>query len=675
MPLEKPTSNSGRPLMPTLSANNKAQKAPLTPRVVGSTTSPLLRRGAPQLDTTPKANGKEELSTPIKAFISANITPRSSSRKAKIDSTTSTPTGTPTGSSTPSQRPSEGSESTLTLNEDGDSESEQSFLETGITTKSRPRSMLSDTNGSVTSYNPATPQAAYDRARSQSKERDSPKFFYASDARAGQQRTGPSRPPFHGKSSSFVYANGIQDESASSPTNTRSPLGADLSSKFFHANGTPDLSHANSSISSASTPPNFVSPRLAAFSPHAQSPRPPSPSKSNPRLHATAARGPPLASPPVIRPKTSPMSINTKTPTQAARPRTAQNSPARAEQEQPGSRRSSHGRSASVGSIDSSPSIRKLSRDSSVSSGIVAAAQTASPSLILEEDEAPSPTTSHVLAVQSNPAPRDPPTAPRAPGSVPQSPTKAFAVQGGLQAMQELAAAARRERKVQDLEISNSSLLAINRALERKMRDQSAELRRFRRLSRSGRLSLASSAIGGSIGNLAILTETSDHSTSESEDETEDDSLSYSSDEPDDDNASSLSPSALAESDARHRFKDEKRLKLDLAKHKQQLIDSQKMNQSIKRCLGWTEELIKDGRRALEYTVRVSDVELGGRVLSPDEVEGVDEEELYGLAGVSSRLEVLERGNVEAEEKESGVKSEEAGEAGQEGEKQEEGGE
>ena len=241
--------------------------------------------------------------------------------------------------------------------------------------------------------------------------------------------------------------------------------------------------------------------------------------------------------------------------------------------------------------------------------------------------------------------------------------------------MQELAAAARRERKVQDLEISNSSLLAINRALERKMRDQSAELRRFRRLSRSGRLSLASSAIGGSIGNLAILSETSDHSTSESEDETEDDSLSYSSDEPDDDNASSLSPSALAESDARHRFKDEKRLKLDLAKHKQQLIDSQKMNQSIKRCLGWTEELIKDGRRALEYTVRVSDVELGGRVLSPDEVEGVDEEEVYGLAGVSGRLEVLDREQREAADMESAANLGEVGEAGQEGEKLEAGGE
>lgn len=93
----------------------------------------------------------------------------------------------------------------------------------------------------------------------------------------------------------------------------------------------------------------------------------------------------------------------------------------------------------------------------------------------------------------------------------------------------------------------------------------------------------------------------------------------------------SLSPGAMAESDLRHRKKDEQRLQLDLSKHRQLLVDSQKMNQSLKRCLGWTEELINEGRKALDYHVRVSDVELGGRVLSPDEVEGADE----GVEGLS----------------------------------------
>lgn len=97
----------------------------------------------------------------------------------------------------------------------------------------------------------------------------------------------------------------------------------------------------------------------------------------------------------------------------------------------------------------------------------------------------------------------------------------------------------------------------------------------------------------------------------------------------------SLSPGAMAESDLRHRKKDEKRLQLDLSKHQQLLIDSQKMNQSLKRCLGWTEELITEGRKALEYHVRVSDVELGGRVLAPDEVEGEDAE---GLGDVGAKM-------------------------------------
>jgi hypothetical protein len=95
----------------------------------------------------------------------------------------------------------------------------------------------------------------------------------------------------------------------------------------------------------------------------------------------------------------------------------------------------------------------------------------------------------------------------------------------------------------------------------------------------------------------------------------------------------SLSPGAMAESDLRHRKKDEKRLQLDLSKHQQLLIDSQRMNQSLKRCLGWTEELIKEGKKALEYRVRVSDIELGGRVLAPDEVEGEEGEALGEALG------------------------------------------
>ncbi len=201
-----------------------------------------------------------------------------------------------------------------------------------------------------------------------------------------------------------------------------------------------------------------------------------------------------------------------------------------------------------------------------------------------------------------------------------------------MQKMNELAANARRERKVLDLEISNSSLLAINKTLEREMRKQSAELRRFRRLSRSGRFSMAP---GGSLLSmsgqsvLSALTESEHGEAGLSDLEEMDSQDSDSSDEDldssfDDDSSSILSP----KSQAQQRAKDEKRLMLDLSKHRQLLIDSEKMSQSIRRCLEWTEELIKEGNRALEYKVKVSDVQLGGRVLNSEDV-GEGEEE-YG---------------------------------------------
>lgn len=200
------------------------------------------------------------------------------------------------------------------------------------------------------------------------------------------------------------------------------------------------------------------------------------------------------------------------------------------------------------------------------------------------------------------------------PYTVPQSPIK---LEGGPNAFGEDAINARTERKVLDLEISNSSLLAINRTLERELRKQNAELRRFRRLSRSGRLSITTSLRSTSGGGLSVVSETGDiselsstYSNDELSDESDQDSL-------DDE---TVSPNSLAEHDSRHRVDDEKQFMLDLAKHQELLIDSQKLNQSLKRCIGWTEELIKEGKKALEYNVQVNDKEIGGRVLDPDEL-------------------------------------------------------
>lgn len=60
--------------------------------------------------------------------------------------------------------------------------------------------------------------------------------------------------------------------------------------------------------------------------------------------------------------------------------------------------------------------------------------------------------------------------------------------------------------------------------------------------------------------------------------------------------------------------------KLDLSAQRVLLQDSQKLNQAFKRCLVRTDELIAEGKRALQYQVNTGDVaHLGPRVLTPDE--------------------------------------------------------
>jgi len=187
---------------------------------------------------------------------------------------------------------------------------------------------------------------------------------------------------------------------------------------------------------------------------------------------------------------------------------------------------------------------------------------------------------------------------------------------------------ARRERKVLDLEISNSSLLAINRTLEKELRKHNAELRRFRRLSRSGRLSFTPSnriVSGASMSTLATLEEADqdgsqnfaspNSSTAGSPDDDDDFS-------DDDDGSSSFTESSEK---MRRRARDEKRLMQDLQRHQQILIDSQKLTQSIQRCLNCTEELIKDGNKALAYQIEETEVQIGGRVLTHDDDEALSE--------------------------------------------------
>lgn len=312
----------------------------------------------------------------------------------------------------------------------------------------------------------------------------------------------------------------------------------------------------------------------------------------------------------------------------------------------PEERRGSLGLSSAVSPHRKSPSL------SSIDSGNSHQSRRRSATTI---DATPSPLTHEVKSATipraSKPIPSidtslDPPDVRSAPDSA-LSPTKTVS---------DLAADARRERKVLDLEISNSSLLAINASLEREVRRQKTELKRFRRLSRAGRFSFNPSERSARFSEgLSVLGEEdaedvrdADYSafgppsgfTDVYDDFSDDDeSESITSGEP-------LSPSAHANRESDRLAKDEKRLRVDLEKHKELLVQSQMMNQSLKRCTYAAEQMIKDGKKAVEYQVRVSDVKLGGRILTghedderEDEIE-VEDETLHGDDAAQDFLKV-----------------------------------
>ena len=194
--------------------------------------------------------------------------------------------------------------------------------------------------------------------------------------------------------------------------------------------------------------------------------------------------------------------------------------------------------------------------------------------------------------------------------------------QSKIEQANELAASARRDRKVLDLEISNSSLLAINRTLEREMRKQTTELRRLRRLTRFGRTSIPSTrSTSGKFSSPEGLGLDIDGDNppfdSESEDEKADDSHSARSSTM----ATSLCSSPTDRA-ANIRFQDLKRPPLDLDGQRTLFLDGQKLNQSITRCLTATNSLLAAGREALEHRYAADEIDhLSAKVLSPEEHE------------------------------------------------------
>lgn len=602
-------SNNGKTLRPTL-ASSRTNKAPLTPKLA---TAPSLAPSSARSALSVASTASRSSTDPATPY-SNNVTPRSSSRKSRASSTHSTPTGTP---DTPTAH-------RLTLADTIPRSAP------GSNAPSRPRSIVGGNDGPHTAPVLAAPGGRNSRPSSEvgyGGKDSSSMFFHANEAR----RPEPTSNPGPKVSKTFFYANGAKDGERSVSAGLKSPLlpatekhrPPNIDSKFFHANTIP-----NERISSPlHSPPVLSATPEPYFHPHPpgkDGARPPSPHKDT--IHLSYRKG----ASQVIRPNGH------------SRPASAVSafSNSDAKDTTPGHRRRSsaehsgmlvsHHKSSSMSSIDSICSNRKISGISDHS-----------PSPLHVDVTSPSTVMSESTNAYNEGRSGKEPNGLQSPLSLPQSPALQSPAtddpdrppQTALQKMNELAANARRERKVMDLEISNSSLLAINRQLEREVRKQKAELKRFRRMSRNGGMA-STGANRNSI--LGALTEGEpaefadeeflglEGEDDEEDDEEEPEELSSSESSIDE---GTLSPSALAERDAKYRFQDQKRLQLDLSKHKELLIDSQKMNQSLKRCLTVTEDLIKEGRKALDYRIRVSDVKLGGRILSPEDQGHSDSED------------------------------------------------
>lgn len=600
-----------------------------SPRISGKGPSLAKVAGSPAINGSPvlrdysqhESNGirdtyaEEDVATPVKAFLNSNITPRSGSRKARAGISSPNLHGTPNG--TPiSSRPGSSRGHHERPREDPRGASGLGLRISNVGKRSRTSSMVSDGPGSSVSSRSMPVGDGYAGARVSSPENGA-KFFYANDVKStpsvSEQHVPQPRLPGHIQNNE---ESGFSDRLSSTSNKTAAD---EPKPKLFHASAhkepkpiTP--SHGNGSLSNRPPLQTIYSAHDPGSPPRASSPlkeqmlpRKPSITKASPRRHTRLVSngGTELKSP-----ETIPHSNGTPSR------RSSLNSPRQV-------RYSSHARSSSVQSAGPKPHRR---------------------SSIAMSDTSPTEQTKTVSLVGTNgtfPHSVNPPAitqeVPKSPvRSQPQSPTKpTFPGQSNIDQMNELAANARRERKVLDLEISNSSLLAINRTLEREMRKQSAELRRYRRLGRSGRVSVAapSRSVSGRMSMLSEIDTTMDSDDLVSSDDENDPDLSSDPSSP----TTASHPSSPTQRAARARFRDPKHVELDLAAHRALLADSHKLNLSIKRCLSQSEGLISSAKRALEYEAPVpkSD-DLGTRVLTPDENE--DETFSHGQGLLSPSL-------------------------------------
>lgn len=658
MALDKQTTAKGRLIAkpnaptktPTLAGRARASGSP------ASDVSTSLRRDTRSRAGTPNHVPMEEVSTPVKAFLSSNITPRSGSRKARLESespTSATPTATPNG--TPSRaRPV----SMIDRWDDGLAGRAHGASALGISgieydQDERAQSVISDGSGRRSYTRPLSVQSGpVERRLGMESPEDSPMFFRADEFKPRVPSKPDGRPVLKTVFSGYAQDGPEEDEKSRSSLSTSPPL-PDSRPKFFRANSSNDA--ISPQLKLAKGPPLRRTPQPAQF--RAQTPtsqqRAASPLKdeitsrnssmNDPQKAADLSRKSSLNKPPkeglptrqssLSSPRRHTRLVSNSSNTIVAPEAITTNHTRISSLNTPSPRQSSHKKAASVSGPDTTPKRRNSlatsdfspssptqvytkprPRPASISHGDFGSKSISSPPFSIahtapiasKDPQTPQQTSPPSTSTVSTVPP--PPSPPRPPG------------QSRLDHLNELAANARRERKVLDLEISNSSLLAINRTLEREMRKQKDELRRLRRTTDRTAASRVVSGATNSTGRASML---SGPATTEDGDPYSDE-LSSLGGFDDDEDMRSLSSSTSSPPPDRSSFtRDTKRLQFDFSRHRTLLVDSQKLNQSIKRCLDTTESLINDGKKALAYRPKTPDADpppqKGGRVLAHEE--------------------------------------------------------
>ncbi|KIX93839.1 uncharacterized protein Z520_10464 [Fonsecaea multimorphosa CBS 102226] len=618
MPADKQTRpNTSKPLTPALSANFRTAKSPLTPRVVGSaSSSPNLTSRREPFVRSKSPPKPDQTTTPL----NGNITPRSGARKSRVGTesplTPAQARGTGNGqrprasSGNEASKPTRGAMRGLGLT------SPRLAASTGALPKA-------NTSGS-TSAGGVHRRLSAAKSMIEGDKDIASKFFHADEVKpvvgSPDADEGHRFPPKPGHF--FVGSPPLTRENSSGKEN--------LDDKFFRANDLTPHGPARRNVLPHISTERLTSPAVTT-APHGFRNTPP---QSPNKVH----RGVPLELPSPRKPQPGQSPSPPGPRTTAQRPKSSSGSTTISQPTPKG-----HRKSISASSIGS-PALRRLSNTRAQAPQPLDLHPTPSVSPRIHGNNLLSPETlspRSISLASTNTVPTSVlsdiefPEATKTLGaSAPSLDPKTDQATTSVPSQLDQAANARRERKVLDLEISNSSLLAINKTLERELRKQTGELRRYRRLSRSGRLSLApTTRTTSEQSNFTLDTVTefddedrqfSDNDDSDLDDLDDEDGSMLSNE-----SGSMLSPSIQS----RQRARDEKRLMQDLSRHQQLLIDFQKLSQSIKRCLTCSEELIREGNKALDYRVGIGDVKLGGRVLNDDElderglVNGVEEQE------------------------------------------------